>query len=185
MAFFFEGWGATTFRRSRRPVCSKNSIARRRPMMRMMRTTQGSVEVRRATVEDVDLVAPLFDAYRQFYRQASDLEGARRSLKERLVLDQSVILLAFEHGAAAGFTQLYPSFSSGAMARIFVLNDLFVAPEVRGRGVGAALLGAAAEYGRREGAVRLVLSTRSEIRGRSRCTRSWGGNGTRRFRCTN
>ena len=66
---------------------------------------------------------------------------------------------AFEDAAAIGFTQLYPSFSSGAMARIFILNDLFVAPEARQRGVGSALLQAAAQYGRRIGAVRLVLST--------------------------
>ena len=67
--------------------------------------------------------------------------------------------MALADGVAAGFTQLYPSFSSGAMARIFVLNDLFVAPEMRRRGVGAALLNAAAEFGRREGAARLTLST--------------------------
>ena len=117
------------------------------------------VEVRRATIEDLDLVAPLFDGYRQFYRLASEPERGRRFLLERFERDESVIFLAVEGGAAVGFTQLYPSFSSGAMARIFVLNDLFVSPEARGRGVGSALLRAAAEFGRQEGAVRLVLST--------------------------
>src|SRR5215467_8365714 len=62
-------------------------------------------------------------------------------------------------GKAVGFTQLYPSFSSGALARIFVLNDLFVDPCARHIGAGSALLQAAAEYGRRVGALRLVLST--------------------------
>jgi GNAT superfamily N-acetyltransferase len=115
--------------------------------------------VRRATVEDLDLVVPLFDAYRQFYRQPSDLDGARGFLRERFEQHQSVILLAFEGGDAAGFTQLYASFSSGAMRRIFILNDVFMAPEARGRGVGSALLDAASEYGRRQGAIRLTLST--------------------------
>ncbi|HYW45686.1 MAG TPA: GNAT family N-acetyltransferase [Bryobacteraceae bacterium] len=121
-------------------------------------TTEG-VEVRQATPADVDLVAPLFDAYRQFYRLPSEPERARNFLRERLERDQSVILIAFADGAAIGFTQLYPSFSSGAMARIFILNDLFVAPEARQRGTGSALLQAAAGYGRRNGAIRLVLST--------------------------
>ena len=67
--------------------------------------------------------------------------------------------MALVDGAAVGFTQLYPSFSSGAMARIFILNDLFVAPEARGCGAGSALLKAAAQYGRSVGATRLVLST--------------------------
>lgn len=118
-----------------------------------------TVEVKQATVEDLDLIVPLFDAYRQFYRQPSEPERARRFLLERFGHSQSVILLAFEGAAAIGFTQLYPSFSSAAMARILILNDLFVAPEARRRGVGTALLRAAAQYGRRVGAVKLALST--------------------------
>jgi GNAT superfamily N-acetyltransferase len=121
--------------------------------------TTGEVEVRQATVADLDRVVPLFDAYRQFYRLPSEPERARRFLRERFEHDQSVIFLAFHEAAAVGFTQLYPSFSSGAMARIFILNDLFVSPEARRRGTGSALLGAAAGYGRRSGALRLVLST--------------------------
>ena len=121
--------------------------------------TTREVEVRQATVEDLDLLVPLFDAYRRFYRQPSEPVRARSFLLERFELDQSVIFLAFAGGAVIGFTQLYPSFSSGAMARIFILNDLFVAPEARRRGVGSALLQAAAQYGRRAGALRLVLST--------------------------
>ena len=110
-------------------------------------------------MEDLNLLVPLFDAYRQFYRQPSEPERARRFLLERFEHSQSVIFLSFEGTAATGFTQLYPSFSSGAMARIFILNDLFVAPEARGRGTGSALLHATAEYARRVGSARLVLST--------------------------
>ena len=120
--------------------------------------TQG-IEVRQATIADLDIVVPLFDQYRRFYRQPGDPERAHRFLRESLECKQSVILLAYENVAAVGFTQLYPSFSSGAMAPIFILNDLCVAPESRGRGAGSALLHTAAEYGRRAGALRLVLST--------------------------
>jgi len=119
----------------------------------------GPLEVRQATVADLDALVPLFDAYRQFYRQASDPERARQFLLERFGHNQSVIFLAWADGEAIGFTQLYPSFSSGAMARIFILNDLFVKPDARRRGTGKALLDTAAEYGRRVGAVRLALST--------------------------
>jgi GNAT superfamily N-acetyltransferase len=123
-------------------------------------TTLGT-EIRQATVADLDLILPLFDAYRRFYGHASEPERARRFLLERFEHSQSIIFLSFEEGAATGFTQLYPSFSSGSMARIFILNDLFVAPAARRRGAGAALLHAAAEYARRVGALRLVLSTES------------------------
>jgi len=108
---------------------------------------------------DVDTVAPLFDGYRQFYRQPSEPDRIRKFLLDRFEHNQSVIFVAENDGAAIGFTQLYPSFSSGALARIYVLNDIFVDSSARRAGAAAALLEAAADYGRRVGAVRLVLST--------------------------
>lgn len=115
--------------------------------------------IRQATVADLDRVVPLFDAYRQFYRQTSDVEGAKRFLLDRLRYNQSIIFIAFQAGEAVGFAQLYPGFSSGAMAQILILNDLFVVPEARKRGIGSALLKHAAGYARQIGALRLVLST--------------------------
>ncbi len=115
--------------------------------------------MRQATVEDLDILVPLFEAYRQFYRRAAEPERSRRFLRDRLNREQSVVFLAFANGEAVGFTQLYPSFSSAALAPIFILNDLFVAEEHRRCGAGASLLKAAAEHGRSAGAIRLVLST--------------------------
>jgi|SRR5579872_4260078 len=115
--------------------------------------------IRQATVLDLDALVPLFDAYRQFYRQPSEPDRTRKFLLDRYEHNQSVIFLALKDGAAVGFTQLYPSFSSGALARIFVLNDLFVDPSARRTGAAIALLKAAEDYGRRVGAIRLVLST--------------------------
>ncbi len=116
-------------------------------------------KVVRVTSEQVGLIVPLFDAYRQFYGQTPDLEGARRFLAERLGRGESVILAVVEDGRALGFTQLYPSFSSVSMKPIWILNDLFVAEDARRRGVGARLLRAARDYASRTGAARLALST--------------------------
>ena len=121
--------------------------------------TQAVVTVRQATVDDLGLLVPLFDTYRQFYREAADPKGAREFLLRRFEHNQSVIFLALDGSSAIGFTQLYPSFSSTAMARILILNDLFVTADARRRGTGAALLDAAARYGRSIGAARLELST--------------------------
>jgi GNAT superfamily N-acetyltransferase len=117
------------------------------------------VAVRGATVADLEALAPLFDAYRGFYDQPGDVSRARRFLEERLERSESVVLLAFLDGVAVGFTQLYPSFSSISTARIFVLNDLFVAEAGRRRGVARRLLAAAVEFARSAGAVRMALST--------------------------
>jgi GNAT superfamily N-acetyltransferase len=111
------------------------------------------------TADRVDLVAPLFDAYRQFYGRPPDLAGARRFLVERLERGESVILAAIEDGRALGFTQLYPCFSSVSMKPIWILNDLYVADDARRRGVGTRLLQAARDHARSTGAVRLELST--------------------------
>jgi len=113
-----------------------------------------------ATAAEVDRVAPLFDAYRQFYGLPPDLGLCRRYLAERLERDESVVLLASEaDGTAIGFVQMYPSFSSLAAARTCVLYDLFVDPVARQRGVGRRLMEAATGEARRRGAVSLVLST--------------------------
>jgi GNAT superfamily N-acetyltransferase len=117
-------------------------------------------EVRQATVFDLDLVVPLFDAYRQFYRRPGDLGLARQFLLERFQHNESIVFLAMQQdGSAVGFTQLFPSFSSASAARILILNDLFVSPEARRQKVGSLLLAAAARYGREVGAIRLTLST--------------------------
>ena len=123
-------------------------------------STQQSIIVRQATVADLDAIVPLFDAYRQFYGQPPDTALARAFLLERFQHNQSVIFIAQEQDRSTiGFTQLYPSFSSARVKRIFILNDLFVVPAARRRRVGHLLLQAAADFGRTVGAARLTLST--------------------------
>lgn len=116
--------------------------------------------VRGASVEDLDRLVLLFDAYRQFYGQPSDLTIARQFLHDRLARGESVVLLAEDHDKTAiGFAQLFPTFSSILAAPIAILHDLFVVPAARRRGVGTLLLNAAAETARAAGAVRLELAT--------------------------
>jgi|GEM_PF-700312 len=115
---------------------------------------------RRATLDDLERLVRLFDAYRQFYGQSSDLIVARRFLSDRLVRNDSVALIAEDGaGRAVGFVQLYPSFSSILAAPMYVLSDLFVIPDARRRGVGTLLLKSAVETARANGAVRVELAT--------------------------
>jgi GNAT superfamily N-acetyltransferase len=113
----------------------------------------------RAELDDLDALVPLFDGYRQFYAQESDVEPARTFLAERMKRGESVIFLAIVDGEIAGFTQLYPSFSSVSMKRLWVLNDLFVAPAARTSGAGRALLERAERWAAETGAKGLTLST--------------------------
>ncbi|HLJ92805.1 MAG TPA: GNAT family N-acetyltransferase [Gemmataceae bacterium] len=118
-------------------------------------------QIRRASEADLRPAAELFDGYRQFYGQLADYALAEAFLRDRFANNDSVLFLATEppSGRGLGFVQLYPSFSSVAAQRIWILNDLFVAGGERRRGVGRALLGAARDFAITTGAKRLVLST--------------------------
>ena len=107
-----------------------------------------------------DLIA-MFDAYRVWYRKPSDLEGAKDFLGKRLELEDSVIYIArdLEIGEAAGFTQLYPLFSSTRMRKLWLLNDLFVKPEHRGKGISKMLIEKAKELARNTDAAGIMLET--------------------------
>ncbi|MCS6290430.1 MAG: GNAT family N-acetyltransferase [Nitrospira sp.] len=115
--------------------------------------------IRQATVDDVEELVPLFDAYRQFYGRTSDVAAARRFLFARFANRESTLFIAHQGNAAIGFAQLYPSFSPVSLARIFILNDLFVQEQARRTGVASSLLSAAASVAVSLDAVRLSLST--------------------------
>ncbi|HAS6475743.1 TPA: GNAT family N-acetyltransferase [Vibrio parahaemolyticus] len=118
------------------------------------------MEIVKATIEQLDLVSPLFDAYRVFYGQESDLTVAREFIESRLNNDESVIYLALDDkGNGLGFTQLYPSFSSVSAARTWVLNDLFVLDTARRQGVAKKLMDAAKDMGKKDNVKGLALET--------------------------
>jgi GNAT superfamily N-acetyltransferase len=118
-----------------------------------------AVHIIEAGPEDLEAVARLFDAYRVFYRQASDVAAARTFLAERFKRRDSVIFLARDAADPVGLIQLYPSLSSVSMRPIWILNDLFVASAVRGRGVGRKLMDRARDFARASGALRIELTT--------------------------
>jgi GNAT superfamily N-acetyltransferase len=117
------------------------------------------VQIKKATVEDVKLIAPLFDAYRIFYNQSSDETAAAGFLHERLSKNESVIFIAFVNNVAAGFCQLFPIFSSVGLKRAWLLNDLYVSENARGQGIAVALLNQAKGFGIETDAGWLLLQT--------------------------
>ncbi len=104
------------------------------------------MEIIRARAQDVDIIAPLFDAYRRFYKAPSDIEASRLFISERLTNDESVIFLAMDGERALGFVQLYPLFASVALQSLWLLNDLFVVESARKQGVGERLMKHAEQF---------------------------------------
>lgn len=132
----------------------------------------------RVLLEDLDLLVPLFDEYRVFYGADSDRDGAYAFLWERLERNESVIFMVIEgedkDRHARGFIQLYPSFSSVSMQRLWILNDLFVTAEQRGHGFGSKLLECARDYAIETNTKGLSLTTMTGNSGAQRLYEAQG-----------
>ncbi|MFD2098350.1 GNAT family N-acetyltransferase [Flagellimonas iocasae] len=115
--------------------------------------------IKKASIADLELVVPLFDAYRVFYKQPSDEESARNFLKERFSKNETAIFIALENQEPIGFTQLYKTFSSVSLQPSYILNDLFISPNHRKKGVGEALLNQAKLHCQELGFKGLALET--------------------------
>lgn len=118
------------------------------------------MDVIRAGAAEVAAVAPLFAAYREFYDETLDVEACAAFLTERIERNESIVLLALDEGEGDGFVQVYPAFSSTALAPIWILNDLYVTETARGSGVVDLLLETTAELAREAGCVAVELATR-------------------------
>ena len=117
------------------------------------------MKILKATKEHVSAIAQLFDSYRQFYECESDIELAKLFISERIQNEESTIFLADDSEEKKGFVQMYPSFFSVDLIKIYILYDLYVVPDSRNSGVGALLMNRATEHAKEHGASRIDLMT--------------------------
>lgn len=120
------------------------------------------MKIKYLSMETIEDASCLFNAYREFYKQESDLEGAREFLKDRIQKQQSTIMLAYINSSAVGFVQLYPTFSSIAMKKAYILNDLYVAKKARRSGVAQALIDECYNFCQSQGAAYITLETSTD-----------------------
>jgi GNAT superfamily N-acetyltransferase len=117
-----------------------------------------------ATVTDADLadLLPLMRAYCDFY-ESDPPDDALLAMSRALIADpqrEGVQMIARDdEGLAVGFATVFWTWSTNAGARIGTMNDLYVAPAGRGRGLADALIQACLERCRERGAVRLEWQT--------------------------
>lgn len=117
------------------------------------------MEIQQLTEDEGMKIAPLFNAYRLFYEQQSNEEAAIEFITERLQNKESIIFAAKMDNQYVGFTQLYPTFSSVAMKRAYILNDLYVEKSYRKNGIAQALMEAAFEFAEKQNARFIALET--------------------------
>lgn len=117
------------------------------------------MNIRKASIDDLQALSELFAQYRVFYRQPYEVDQAKEFINKRLTNEDSVIFVAEENGVLAGFTQLYPSFTSVGMKEIWILNDLFVNEQFRKRGIGELLIKTVFSYSKETGRKSVILTT--------------------------
>ncbi len=117
------------------------------------------MKIIQADVEHLDNLSHLFEQYRIFYGQKSDIENVKIFLEERIIKEESVVFIALQNGECVGFTQLYPSYSSVSLCKIWILNDLYVAKNYRKLGVAQHLIEHVIEYSKNTGRKKVLLST--------------------------
>jgi ribosomal protein S18 acetylase RimI-like enzyme len=117
------------------------------------------MQIVRAGLEHLEKLTPLVDAYRQFYKQPSDVMSVRVYLEARLSNQQCVVFLALEGQETLGFTLLYHHYTTVGLGHVWLLNDLYTKPEARRKGVGETLLTHAADFAKADGGKRIWLRT--------------------------
>lgn len=118
------------------------------------------MKIIKATSDHIESLAELFDLYRQFYEQPSDIPAVKIFLSERILKKESEIFLCCDDDdKGVGFTQLYPYFTSVGMKRAWILNDLFVKKEFRKLGVAEELINAVRKFASDTGAAYVMLET--------------------------
>ena len=118
--------------------------------------------MRAASIADINELTRLFNEYRVFYGKTTDVDLARSFLTERIENSESSIFVACsDDNKCCGFTQLFPSFSSVAAKRLWVLNDLYVEKDSRRKGVGRKLMNKAREFAIETNARGIFLETGS------------------------
>ena len=121
------------------------------------------VQIKKASIEDLDSLVQLFDKYRMFYKNPSDIENAKKFISARITKNDAEIFICFnDENMAVGFVQLYPLFSSTRMQKLWLLNDLYIDEHHRGEGYSIKLIDKAKELCKLTNACGLILETSKE-----------------------
>ena len=117
------------------------------------------MEIIKADITDIVRLELIFNMYRAFYGQEADKDAAIGFLEQRIAKNESVILYAQQDAEIVGFTQVFSTFSSASLTKVFILNDLFVLESSRNRGIATLLIEEVLALGKAEGCSRVSLST--------------------------
>jgi ribosomal protein S18 acetylase RimI-like enzyme len=118
--------------------------------------------IRKATINDLDQLTNLFDQYAVFYKNPSNYDKHYAYLKDRLENNEATVFVATDESKEEkliGFVLIYITFSSLALNKILILNDIFVDSSARKKGIGEKLILQTVELAKELGANDIRLRT--------------------------
>ena len=120
-----------------------------------------NITIKQIGLTEAHLAVGLFNQYRMFYNQFSDIGMAKAFIDERLQHNESIIFVAIDDDSQqpVGFTQLYPKYSSVRLSKNWILNDLYVAEDYRKQGIDEKLIKTAMDFAKNNGSTFVQLET--------------------------
>ncbi len=118
-----------------------------------------NISIKQINLTEANLVVGLFNQYRIFYKQLSDIGMAQAFINERLQNNESIIFVAMDDDQPVAFTQLYPKYSSVRLIKNWILNDLYVDADYRKQGIGEKLIRTAMDFAKKQGSGFVQLET--------------------------
>jgi GNAT superfamily N-acetyltransferase len=117
------------------------------------------MNIREVKTSDLDQLSILFNSYRIFYGKKSNIDISKKFLESRISNKDSKMFICEVNNILTGFVQLYPLFSSVRVSKYWLLNDLFIDSEFRGKGYSKLLIDRAKELVLESGACGIMLET--------------------------
>ena len=117
------------------------------------------MNIREVKTSDLDQLSILFNSYRIFYGKESNIDISKKFLESRISNKDSKMFICEVNNILTGFVQLYPLFSSVRVSKYWLLNDLFVDSEYRGKGYSKLLIDKAKELVKESNACGMMLET--------------------------
>ncbi len=118
-----------------------------------------NIQVKLANLNNINQLANLFYEYCVFYNTKPNPKDCYLFIKQRLSKKDSTLLIAYSNQKMAGFLQAYPMFSSVAMQKTLLLNDLYVNQEYRGLGIAKQLILHIENIAKKENVFAIKLAT--------------------------
>lgn len=124
------------------------------------------MQIEQLSEKYIDQLIDVVEEYRKFCGFSASYEQTKKFFQYLFTNEKSVTFIAIsDNDEVMGFVNLYPSYSTLALSKIWILNDLAVSSRFRRMGLAQKLIKRVITFAEETGAVRVELKTQITNRG--------------------